>query len=138
MIYGTFLCVSPDHEPEVHMLSATNHATLDDRLRVASKRESDSARTHAYRITFGKPFAFIMPCWIQSAMERVALEYEGPHQARVRHLAACAALGESFNPDDVETTDGGGQPVKADPKPTKPRPGGAAVSLESIFADAQA
>jgi hypothetical protein len=130
-ILGTYLCISSSRAPEVIALGAHEFGTFNDRMALASKRESDACRVQAYRLAFGFAFDVAMPCWIDAAMEHIALDYEGAFQAEVRFLAAAIVLGETYGADRNEgKTDGtGGLKVPAvRPKGPMAPKGGASVS----------
>lgn len=129
-IYGAFLLFGPELPPCVVAITDTQKARLDAQLAVASKHGKASLRHDAYRLVFGVPAHWAVPCWKREAMEAIATEYVGEFQDKVRGLAACIALGKPYGgPESGETQGKGkrddrGQRARLEPvKPRKPSGG---------------
>jgi hypothetical protein len=122
---GQFLCISKTAPPQVHVIDQIGMQSLNDRLRVASKRDSEAARVAAYRFAFGFECDYAIPCWEPAALEAIAVSYPGTDENAdlVRYLAAAIALGETFGADrgdDGETEGGLKVECVPDPKPLAP------------------
>jgi hypothetical protein len=115
----SFLVWGPDLEPQVHTLCCEQV----QRYFETSLATTDSI---AKQFTFGTGATTAVPTLLEPMM-LLAEEYEGPHQDRVRFLAACIVLGRPFNADAGSE---GGQRVPA-PKP-RPRTPGPAGKAEPI------
>jgi hypothetical protein len=133
-IYGSFLIFGADRAPEVHLLGETRMAWFSDRCDMASKnaRDPEQARRAIYAEVFGAGAEYAIPCWNAEAMTLIGTQYTGPHQQRVRFLAAAIALGKPYGgPEPGEKSDGpsGGtrERVPVKPKPSRPQ-GGARVA----------
>jgi hypothetical protein len=135
-IKGQFLCISHVRAPEVHILDDIGLAALNDRLRVASKRESDSARLAAHRFAFGFAFDYAIPCWVRGSLEAIALDWDdrrNPHVDQIKFLAAAIATGSTFGADRGGSDDtDGGLGVDAQPTPTPIAPSGAARLFDMV------
>lgn len=120
MLTNQFLTVS-DSEASVHLLSDTAVAQLHAGLDIASKRDhgrsEPTARLTVYRTIFRSPVVLCFPVTEQGMMG-LAENYTGPHEARVRYLAAALALGvpieSAGNGLDSDDPEGG---IKAGLKP---------------------
>lgn len=146
---GTFLLIGADIEPRVAILGTSAHEALMQGLAVVSKYQRDDERgkdmrSDQYSRAFGvKGVQYAVPAWSRECMTAIAKDYRGPHEQRVRWLAAKIALGETFGADEWDAfKDGkggngrgprGGQKAKLVPEKPRRPPGGAAAEL--LFGD---
>lgn len=124
---GTYLVFGEDVEPRVVLLTEREYQLHIDRTVVCRyhRRPQD-----ALVKTFGDGIDSAFRAWDEATMSLIGQKYEGPHQARVRALAAAIVLGITFE----ELLNGrkggnGGEKVTQPKRPRKPRPGGIAVPI---------
>jgi len=114
----SFLVWGAHVEPQVHVLACDQVQRYVDTMLITSG-------TLASQHVFGPGVDTVAPA-LAEPMLMLAEEYTGPHQERVRYLAACIVLGRPFNADPGE----GGQKVpRQEPKPRTPGPAGRAQAL---------
>lgn len=120
---GAFLVFGPQCPPAVVLLEQTRLDRLNRQISIAAKHGKDSLRHDAYQAAFRLPAQWAVPCWVPGSMERLATEYTGEHQDRVRGLAACIATGTPYGgPEPGEAPKGGNGGQKAPTDPAKPKP----------------
>lgn len=128
-IKGQFLCIADNAPPQVHLIDEVGLRALNDGLRIASLRQSDSARKAVYKSVFQFECDYAIPCWIPHVIESIALEHTrcGPHDDAVRFLAAAIATGNTFGADRAsdDDVDGGTKVKTGRPLPQIPPTGAA-------------
>ena len=133
-VMNSFLCIGPEIEACVILLTSVERKALDDGLRVAAKYQSERGRLEVYRSVFGVACHAAVPCWSDQAMAAIAKGYVGNDQKRVRGFAACILTGTPYGGperwwEQRGDDNGGGKAKLEPPQPVKPRPGGAAAKL---------
>ena len=113
-IKGMFLCIGPDIQPSVRILSKDQHVRMIERKNLCSKPENIVL---SHKIAFGTfGITHAIPAWSENAMLAMT-SYTGPHQSQVRSLAAVLALGQIIPTDNKDKDNGGGarKPVTVPP-----------------------
>lgn len=123
----TFIVLGPDRAPVLRTITPS-------RFRLWVDRHSLGGGAAAAAATFGAGFEVAIPAWDHAALMPIATQYEGPHETRVRGMAASIILG--LDPDvelpvlkavkvNKNPTDGSGARLIA-PQPVLPSSGVAA------------
>jgi hypothetical protein len=112
-IFGTYVVWGPEREPEVHTLDEPSYR----RYRNWPARRGAVAIAAA----FGTGMDTAIPAWSAGAMELIALNYEGPHQVRVRGLCAAILLGKPYGGPEPGDGPQGGSKDRVPDQPKSPR-----------------
>jgi len=131
---GHYLIVGEACPPSVHILGADAAEAFFQATMLAARR-GDAFLPDLYLSTFKLPAKYCFPV-MPDCMTFLAAEYDGPHETETRVLCARLSLGLPTHDESEEHGGGddGGKRARLDPPvPTKPLPGGAAVSLADMM-----
>lgn len=141
--HGSFLVFGPAMEPGLFWLTQAQAESFAQGVRIArdAPRDPDMYVAQVFAQTFAKGAQAAVPAWSPEALTMIAGQYTGPHQARVRYMAACLALGRPIEPQggqDSGQGNGGGEKVPVpDPRPKGGAPAKVARTRD-LRADRQA
>lgn len=124
MIASTFLCWGRRKAPAVFILTPQQA----DEYVAIQLRTVDAPDGFASMCMFGIGYEYAAPA-VQQCMETLAFEYVGPHQQRIRYMAACLAIGRPIEPP---ADDDGDPAILISPQPTQPPSGDRVTPREAL------
>lgn len=111
---GCFVVWGEGVEPQVHTLTK-------GQMEIMYKREELANMATALEHAFGPGISARVPAWVDGAMEFIALNYEGPHQERVRGLCAAILTGTPYGGPEPGQRPQGGSGDRMPKQPKSPR-----------------